>query len=852
MAQQDPDHLRLQKIIFTRFVNQQFRNHGSSTKINDVVTDVKDGLVLIELLEIMSQQTCAEKQKLKPSTQRIQQIDNCNKALQFLKSCNVKTQAGAEDIVDGKVNLVMGTIFQIILKYMKLDEDETSTSGDLKEALMLWLTNKVAGYNNVKIENFTKSFHDGLAFCALIHKMRPNLIPFDKLNKDEKVKNLNLAMDTAAKYCNVAKYLEANDIPKLDELSMVVYLSDWYYGVSLLQQQDIGARRIGKLIVMTQLHDKMRAEFKDRANKLVAWIDAKIKVLDDHTFDNTLEGIRKKLAEFYDYKANEKGDKISEFMDIESLYHDLALRLQRNKRPPFVAPVTVENLEAKLKALETSENNRSAAMQKELARQIKLDKMSKRFASDLQKFLGWVAEQETYLKTKEQVDSIPSAQMHINILASFNKEYDNVKVGRLAALQGLAKEIIDMNYIYKDKIAGNRSDAEAKFNALAGLSQAKDKVLQDDLAREKHKEKLRLDFASLATDFDYFSKDEIENTKNCYFGDTLEDVQAHGPGVTQKETQVKARADEKKAAYDAVWAELQQYKVTENKYTNLTINDLVNARAKLDEALKNQRNTYNAELAKQQANDKLCKEFADKAQKFMDNLSKNKAATTSKSGEDLDAALKVVNGFLADKSAGPVLDELDALEKKIRDAEIASNKYTQLTANDARTSQKQFEVSLNKRKTLLEAEIESQKRLGILPEQLKEIEDNFKKLNKSGNNLLERREFRQCLQSLGQDSSPKAVDAALAQYNKGKDGKMSFDEFKDYMIKRLGDTNTKEEILDAFFLINQKDVADMELMKAVVNGTTFKQEYVDYLQKEMTKDAAGYNYKKWTDEVFAR
>lgn len=68
------------------------------------------------------------------------------------------------------------------------------------------------------------------------------------------------------------------------------------------------------------------------------------------------------------------------------------------------------------------------------------------------------------------------------------------------------------------------------------------------------------------------------------------------------------------------------------------------------------------------------------------------------------------------------------------------------------------------------------------------------------------------------------------------------------MIKRLGDTNTKEEILDAFFLINQKDVADMELMKAVVNGTTFKQEYVDYLQKEMTKDAAGYNYKKWTDE----
>lgn len=44
---------------------------------------------------------------------------------------------------------------------MKLDDDEVGASKDVKEAMMLWLTNKTAGYNNVKIENFTKSFHDG-------------------------------------------------------------------------------------------------------------------------------------------------------------------------------------------------------------------------------------------------------------------------------------------------------------------------------------------------------------------------------------------------------------------------------------------------------------------------------------------------------------------------------------------------------------------------------------------------------------------------------------------------------------------------------------------------------------------
>jgi hypothetical protein len=48
---------------------------------------------------------------------------------------------------------------------------------------------------------------------------------------------LTLALDVAAKYCNVEKYLEPSDIAKLDEVSMIVYLSDWYYGVALLQKQ---------------------------------------------------------------------------------------------------------------------------------------------------------------------------------------------------------------------------------------------------------------------------------------------------------------------------------------------------------------------------------------------------------------------------------------------------------------------------------------------------------------------------------------------------------------------------------------------------------------------------------------
>ena len=60
----------------------------------------------------------------------------------------------------------------------------------------------------MKVDNFTNSWKNGLAFNALIHAHYPELVDFDSLSADRPLENLKNAFDVAEKHLGLSRLLD--------------------------------------------------------------------------------------------------------------------------------------------------------------------------------------------------------------------------------------------------------------------------------------------------------------------------------------------------------------------------------------------------------------------------------------------------------------------------------------------------------------------------------------------------------------------------------------------------------------------------------------------------------------------
>jgi len=284
----------------------------------------------------------------------------------------------------------------------------------------------------------------------------------------------------------------------------------------------------------------------------------------------------------------------------------------------------------------------------------------------------------------------------------------------------------------------------------------------------------------------------------------------------------------------------------ENVYTQQTVESLSNDLEAVKAAISSRNKRYQSELSRQQANDDLCSHFASKADPFAKHLLHCKSQITDNK-ESLEAQLTYVKERIASESKdGAVLIEIHQIQANIDAASIQHNRHSLHTAKDLDLQWKQYLSFLTQKKAQLEEEIEHKRLRGVTPQQYAEIKQQFKQFDKNGNGFLDRNEFKACLYSLGDERPRSEVDKIMQKYvaSESKNG-IAYDGFQEFMITQLGDTDTLDEIVQGFKLINKGgDVGNDELMGLLLNDDDLK-----YLHGDSTSPI---NFVEWTKQVFDR
>ncbi|XP_072038011.1 LOW QUALITY PROTEIN: EH domain-binding protein 1-like [Amphiura filiformis] len=112
------------------------------------------------------------------------------------------------------------------------------------QQLLQWCKEVTQGYRGVKVTNLTTSWRNGLAFCAIIHHFRPDLLDFNTLSPHTIKDNNKKAFDAAASL-GIPKLMDPQDMVLLavpDKLAVMTYL---YQVRTLFTGQQMAVNRIG-------------------------------------------------------------------------------------------------------------------------------------------------------------------------------------------------------------------------------------------------------------------------------------------------------------------------------------------------------------------------------------------------------------------------------------------------------------------------------------------------------------------------------------------------------------------------------------------------------------------------------
>uniref|UniRef100_A0A674IXU5 Actinin alpha 1 n=1 Tax=Terrapene triunguis TaxID=2587831 RepID=A0A674IXU5_9SAUR len=814
----DPAWEKQQRKTFTAWCNSHLRKAG--TQIDNIEEDFRDGLKLMLLLEVISGERLAKPERGK---MRVHKISNVNKALDFIASKGVKlVSIGAEEIVDGNAKMTLGMIWTIILRFAIQDISVEETSA--KEGLLLWCQRKTAPYKNVNIQNFHISWKDGLGFCALIHRHRPELIDYGKLP-------LNLA------FLLPTKFIFVRTCPlRPDEKAIMTYVSCYYHAFSGAQKAETAANRICKVLAVNQENEQLMEDYEKLASDLLEWIRRTIPWLENRAPENTMQAMQQKLEDFRDYRRLHKPPKVQEKCQLEINFNTLQTKLRLSNRPAFMPSEgkMVSDINNAWGGLEQAEKGYEEWLLNEIRRLERLDHLAEKFRQKASIHESWTDGKEVMLQQKDYETATLS---EIKALLKKHEAFESdlaAHQDRVEQIAAIAQELNELDYYDSPSVNARCQKICDQWDNLGALTQKRREALERTEKLLETIDQLYLEYAKRAAPFNNWMEGAMEDLQDTFIVHTIEEIQ----GLTTAHEQFKATlpdADKERQAILGIHNEVskivQTYHVNmagTNPYTTITPQDINGKWDHVRQLVPRRDQALMEEHTRQQQNERLRKQFGAQAnvigpwiQTKMEEIGRISIEMHGTLEDQLNHLRQYEKSIINYK---PKIDQLEGDHQQIQEALIFDNKHTNYTMEHIRVGWEQLLTTIARTINEVENQILTRDAKGISQEQMNEFRASFNHFDRKKTGMMDSEDFRACLISMGYNMGEAEFARIMSIVDPNRLGVVTFQAFIDFMSRETADTDTADQVMASF-----------KILAGDKNYIT-----VDELRRELPPDQAEY------------
>ena len=144
----------------------------------------------------------------------------------------------------------------------------------------------------------------------------------------------------------------------------------------------------------------------------------------------------------------------------------------------------------------------------------------------------------------------------------------------------------------------------------------------------------------------------------------------------------------------------------------------------------------------------------------------------------------------------------------------------------------------------------------ITDEQRKDYQDIFDQFDKDKDGKISGKELANAMVSMGQNPTEDEINDMMREVDLNQDGKIDFDEFMALMVKNSSDTQTEEEVINAFRVFDKEGkglISSSELKHIMMTiGDKMSEEEADEMVNEADIDEDGMiNYEEFVRMMMA-